>query len=197
MSRAELWDGDTLTAQADGLFVQPRPERAARDLRPRRRATSPRPLEPASTGDVRARSRRFARVACRLQSAGGRADAEPVNRCPGCGYIVPGAWTECRALRRARAPARSRPRPSLAERAQRARARAAATAGSAPGTRARRRARGRDATGFGAPDDALLPGAAPRDIGPDTMLPRPLEPAIRITVAPPRAARVGERARRS
>jgi acyl-coenzyme A thioesterase PaaI-like protein len=28
MSRAELWDGDTLTAQADGLFVQPRPERA-------------------------------------------------------------------------------------------------------------------------------------------------------------------------
>lgn len=28
MSRAELWDGDTLTAQADGLFVQPKPERA-------------------------------------------------------------------------------------------------------------------------------------------------------------------------
>ena len=28
MSRAELWDGETLTAQADGLFVQPRPERA-------------------------------------------------------------------------------------------------------------------------------------------------------------------------
>ena len=29
ISRAELWDGDTLTAQADGLFVQPSPERAA------------------------------------------------------------------------------------------------------------------------------------------------------------------------
>lgn len=28
MSRAELWDGDTLTAEAKGLFVQPRPERA-------------------------------------------------------------------------------------------------------------------------------------------------------------------------
>jgi len=28
ISRAELWDGDALTAQADGLFVQPRPERA-------------------------------------------------------------------------------------------------------------------------------------------------------------------------
>ncbi len=28
ISRAELWDGDTLTAQADGLFVRPRPERA-------------------------------------------------------------------------------------------------------------------------------------------------------------------------
>ena len=28
MSRAELWDGDTLTAQAEGLFVRPRPERA-------------------------------------------------------------------------------------------------------------------------------------------------------------------------
>jgi len=28
MSRAELWDGETLTAQADGVFVRPRPERA-------------------------------------------------------------------------------------------------------------------------------------------------------------------------
>ena len=26
MSRAEVWDGDTLTAEADGLFVQPRPD---------------------------------------------------------------------------------------------------------------------------------------------------------------------------
>jgi len=28
MSRAQLWDGDTLTAQADGVFVRPTPERA-------------------------------------------------------------------------------------------------------------------------------------------------------------------------
>ena len=28
MSRAQVWDGDTLTAEAEGLFVQPRPERA-------------------------------------------------------------------------------------------------------------------------------------------------------------------------
>jgi acyl-coenzyme A thioesterase PaaI-like protein len=28
MSRAELWDGETLTAEAEGLFVRPRPERA-------------------------------------------------------------------------------------------------------------------------------------------------------------------------
>ncbi len=29
MSRAEMYDGDTLTAEAEGLFVQPRPELAA------------------------------------------------------------------------------------------------------------------------------------------------------------------------
>ena len=29
MSRAEMWDGETLTAEAEGLFVRPRPERAA------------------------------------------------------------------------------------------------------------------------------------------------------------------------
>jgi len=28
MSRAQVWDGETLTAEAEGLFVQPRPERA-------------------------------------------------------------------------------------------------------------------------------------------------------------------------
>jgi hypothetical protein len=28
MSRAEVWDGETLTAEADGIFVQPRPELA-------------------------------------------------------------------------------------------------------------------------------------------------------------------------
>ncbi len=35
ISRAELWDGETLTAQADGLFVQPRPERALEIFGPR------------------------------------------------------------------------------------------------------------------------------------------------------------------
>jgi acyl-coenzyme A thioesterase PaaI-like protein len=29
MSRAEIWDGDTMTAEADGVFIQPRPELAA------------------------------------------------------------------------------------------------------------------------------------------------------------------------
>jgi acyl-coenzyme A thioesterase PaaI-like protein len=35
MSRAEVWDGDTLTAEAEGLFVQPRPELAAQYFGPR------------------------------------------------------------------------------------------------------------------------------------------------------------------
>ena len=34
MSRAELWDGETLTAEAEGLFVQPRPELAAQYFGP-------------------------------------------------------------------------------------------------------------------------------------------------------------------
>lgn len=35
MSRAEVWDGDTLTAEADGIFVQPRPELAEQYFGPR------------------------------------------------------------------------------------------------------------------------------------------------------------------
>ena len=35
VSRAEVWDGDTLTAEADGLFVQPRPELAEQYFGPR------------------------------------------------------------------------------------------------------------------------------------------------------------------
>ena len=42
MSRAELWDGDTLTAEAEGLFVQPRPERAL-EIFGRRRRSPPNP----------------------------------------------------------------------------------------------------------------------------------------------------------
>ena len=35
MSRAEVYDGDTLTAEADGIFVQPRPELAEQYFGPR------------------------------------------------------------------------------------------------------------------------------------------------------------------
>ena len=35
MSRGELWDGETLTAEADGIFVQPRPELAEQYFGPR------------------------------------------------------------------------------------------------------------------------------------------------------------------
>ena len=35
MSRAEMYDGDTLTAEAEGLFVQPRPELAEQYFGPR------------------------------------------------------------------------------------------------------------------------------------------------------------------
>ena len=50
MSRAELWDGETLTAEAEGLFVQPRPELAEQYFGPpasteRRLTDSPRRLD--------------------------------------------------------------------------------------------------------------------------------------------------------
>ena len=35
MSRAEMWDGDTLTAEAEGVFLQPRPELAEQYFGPR------------------------------------------------------------------------------------------------------------------------------------------------------------------
>ncbi len=35
MSRAVIWDGDTVTAEADGIFVQPRPELAEQYFGPR------------------------------------------------------------------------------------------------------------------------------------------------------------------
>jgi hypothetical protein len=112
-----------------------------------------------------------------------------MNRCPGCGYIVPAAWTECR---RCGAPVGigtpdSAPAPVVAP----ARTSIGGTLSALalaepppptplPGTRARAEARGATEAGFGGPDDALLPGAALRNTGPDTMLPR--EPVI--TVAP-------------
>ncbi len=35
MSHAEIWDGETMTAEADGIFVQPRPELAEQYFGPR------------------------------------------------------------------------------------------------------------------------------------------------------------------
>jgi hypothetical protein len=104
-----------------------------------------------------------------------------MNRCSGCGYIVPGAWTECR---RCGAPvATEAHRTSAAAVAAPPRTTLAALDLSAPppptplpGTRARAAARTGAESGFGAPDDALLAGVAARDIGPDTMLPRVASP---------------------
>ena len=99
-----------------------------------------------------------------------------MNRCPGCGYIVPGAWTECH---RCGAPldgsAPAVPAPAVA-------VPAAPVAGSLnghaipPPPPPLAPFRGTPApapadTGFGAPDDAFIAGARPRGITPDTMLP--------------------------
>ena len=35
MSQATIWDGDTVTAEADGIFVQPRPMLAEQYFGPR------------------------------------------------------------------------------------------------------------------------------------------------------------------
>ncbi len=48
MSRAEMYDGETLTAEAEGLFVQPRPELAEQYFGPR--ATETRPAGRTSGG---------------------------------------------------------------------------------------------------------------------------------------------------
>ena len=63
MSRAELWDGETLTAEAEGLFVQPRPELAEQYFEPGGRLKS--------------------------LSLGADADYPAMIRCPGCSYLVP------------------------------------------------------------------------------------------------------------
>ena len=99
-----------------------------------------------------------------------------MNRCPGCGYIVPGAWTECRRCGAPLAfapvavppprPGTARPRPPAS---RRPRLGAAPTTRSLPG---------------GAPD-RRADAAARATRGPDTMLPY-VEPII--TVAPPRDA---------
>jgi hypothetical protein len=111
-----------------------------------------------------------------------------MNRCSGCGYIVPGAWTECRrcgtpvSATPVRAPAGQvatrnglalAPPPPLAPLPPLA---------PPPPTGAylapARPAPARPDPSFGAPDDALLPGVHhPRPAVPDTMLPR-IDPTI-------------------
>jgi hypothetical protein len=103
-----------------------------------------------------------------------------VKICSGCGYEMPGAWKECRRCG-APVPESAPVGISLAETLSALALAPPPPPTPLPGTRARVAARGHAETGYGAPDDALLPGAAPRDIGPDTMLPR--EPVV--TLAPP------------
>jgi len=103
-----------------------------------------------------------------------------VRNCSGCGYEMPGAWRECRKCG-APVPETAPVGASLAETLSALALAPPPPPTPLPGTRARIEARGHAETGYGAPDDALLPGAAPRDVGPDTMLPR--EPVI-ITAPP-------------
>jgi hypothetical protein len=96
-----------------------------------------------------------------------------MNQCPGCGYIVPGSWTECR---RCGTPV-SAPVASVAATSNgHGTLLPLATPQPAPPAFG--------APGFGAPDDALIPGARPRGVVPDTMLPN-IEPTI--IHAPPSA----------
>ena len=110
---------------------------------------------------------------------------------------MPGAWTECRecgASLTAPAPTRA-PAAVGGPNANTNVLGALALAPPPPlapfaGARSQPTTPASPAPGFGAPDDALLPGAPPRDVGPDTMLPL-VEPII--TVAPTRRARVDGR----
>jgi hypothetical protein len=119
-----------------------------------------------------------------------------VNRCSGCGYDMPRAWAECRKCG-APVPATAPAGTSLAETLSALASAPPPPPVPLPGTRPAIEPRSRVDTGYGAPDDALLPGAAPRDIGPDTLLPR--EQLVRdpvISIAPPaRASRSGVEAR--
>ena len=94
---------------------------------------------------------------------------------------MPRAWTECRKCG-TEVPAAAPVGASIAETISALALAPPPPPTPLPGTRARVDARrGKPETGYGAPDDALLPGAAPRDIGPDTMLPR--EPVISVAPA--------------
>jgi hypothetical protein len=96
-----------------------------------------------------------------------------MKQCPGCGYIVPGGWTECRRCGASvAAPATSVTMPN---------GRAATLGGLSlappPPIGSMRGPEPVAGAGFGAPDDALIPCARPRGAVPDTMLPRP-DPAL-------------------
>ena len=136
-----------------------------------------------------------------------------MNRCPGCDYLVPDAWTACRRCGEPLALAASAAAPAPPTRAAATTFPAAPPAPIAPppsgispsspiaalaaaGPPPPAPVPGAPAPlnhepGFGAPDDALLPGAAPRDIGPDTMLPR--EPVIVVAPSAPRRTGVNAR----
>jgi hypothetical protein len=108
-----------------------------------------------------------------------------MNRCPGCGYIVPAAWTEChkcgapldgsapaQPIRAAQPIPATQPGVPVAVPVPSAPSRngpaippppPSVPFGAAPPAKS--------ASGFGAPDDALIAGARPRAMTPDTMLP--------------------------
>ena len=87
MSQAEVYDGDTLTAEAEGIFVQPRPELAEQYFGPqprdRRRATEVRPWQPADDRD----------------RTGVRDGALSELRFPGAGRVERAAGAVARAFR--------------------------------------------------------------------------------------------------
>jgi hypothetical protein len=109
-----------------------------------------------------------------------------MNRCSSCGYIVPGSWTECR---KCGAPVTAAPAAVAAPAIAAARRNGLAVLPPPPQATVRPPRAARVDTGFGAPDDALIPGAGahpgPRGVVPDTMLPRidPLVAHVPVTAS--------------
>lgn len=101
-----------------------------------------------------------------------------MNRCSSCGYIVPASWTECR---KCGAPVAAT--ASIAAPAPVALPRNGLATLPPPRTAPTPPAPASNGAGFGAPDDALIPGARPRGAVPDTMLPH-VDPLI-VHAPPP------------
>src|SRR6476646_4739882 len=103
-----------------------------------------------------------------------------MNRCSGCGYMLPGTWTECR---KCGTPVASMPAtvPAAAPAPTPARRNGLATLPPPPPAPPTAR---RADPGFGAPDDALIAGARPRGVVPDTMLPRENSLIVRAPAPP-------------